>query len=121
MILAIAAGGAIGAVCRHGVNSLFVQADFPYATIIVNVLGSMLMGLCVGLFAHYGPVDQNLRGFLTIGLLGAFTTFSTFSMEAVLLYERGQLLQSAGYISINVIASIMMFFIGLFLIRQIVA
>jgi len=93
LVFAIAAGGAVGAVTRHYVAGAIAKAmglgGFPYGTFAVNILGSLLMGLLITAFAMKFESSQELRGFLTVGLLGSFTTFSTFSMEAVLLMQRG--------------------------------
>jgi len=92
MLVAIAAGGAVGAVSRHFVAGAVFRAfgpGFPYGTFAVNILGSLLMGVFIAAFALKFETSQELRGFLTVGLLGSFTTFSTYSMETVLLIERG--------------------------------
>lgn len=121
MILAIAAGGAIGAVLRHLSNGAALHLlgpDFPYGTIGVNILGSFLMGLLIATFAHIWQPDQTVKAFLIVGLLGAFTTFSTFSLDVITLYERGALLAAATYIGVSVILSIAGLFAGLMLVRQ---
>lgn len=124
LILAIAAGGAVGAVGRHFVNVGMVAMlgiGFPYATLTVNVVGSFLMGVLVHVLAVSWPVSPELRALLTIGGLGAFTTFSTFSLDVALLYERGQLLLAGIYIVVSVAASIGALFIGLKLARAVFA
>ena len=123
LILAIAAGGALGAIGRHFVMvqvGHWFGTGFPLGTIIVNVLGSFLLGAMVELFALIWSPSLELRAFLTVGAMGAFTTFSTFSMDAVLLYERGAHAQVAGYIGASVVFSILAFFIGLRLCRALV-
>ncbi len=93
-------GGGLGAAARHGVNLLaskIIRSDFPFATLAINVFGSFLMGLFVGYFAFRGEASQHCRLFLTTGLLGGFTTFSAFSLECVLLYERGAWLAAGAY------------------------
>lgn len=105
-ILAIAAGGAIGAVLRHGVNNAFVSAGFPWGIMICNVLGSFALGMAMGLFALTAQPPTALKAFLTVGLLGAFTTFSTFSMDAVVLWERGAHMAAAGYVAGSVILAV---------------
>ncbi len=86
-------GGGIGAALRHGVNLGFARAfgtAFPYATMFENVTGSLVMGLLVGWFAAEGRrLPQHWQLFLTTGLLGGYTTFSAFSLDAAVLYERG--------------------------------
>ncbi len=92
-LLAVMAGGAIGAGLRFLVATQVMRwlgAAFPWGTLTVNVAGSAAMGLLVGLFAQVWSLGDPWRAFLTVGLLGGFTTFSAFSLEVVLLYERGQ-------------------------------
>ena len=123
MILAIAAGGAIGAVLRHYVGILAISLTgmtFPWGTLSVNILGSFLMGALITYFANAWNPAPEIRGFLTVGLLGAFTTFSTFSLDAVTLYERGALMASMGYILASVVLSIGALFAGMALLRQFV-
>lgn len=120
LILAIAAGGAIGAVGRHFVNVgavTMLGTGFPYATLIVNVVGSFLMGVLIHVMAVSWTVSPEMRALLTVGGLGAFTTFSTFSLDVALLYERGQLFLAGVYIVMSVAASIGALFIGLKLSR----
>lgn len=118
-VLSIAAGGALGAVSRHFVNvgAASFGVAFPWGTLIVNVVGSFVMGLAIGLFAHLWQPPQEVRSFLTVGFLGGLTTFSTFSLDAVTLYERGEVAMSALYIAASVIISIAGLFAGLYLVR----
>lgn len=124
MILSIAAGGAIGAVCRYGVNigavSIFGHG-FPWGTLVVNIFGSFIMGVLVALFAHLGNPSQELRAFLIVGLLGAMTTFSTFSLDMVTLFERGDYMMTAVYSGASIFFSIAALFAGLFIVRHFVA
>ena len=123
LILAIAAGGALGAVGRHLVAAQvghWLGSGFPFGTIAVNVAGSFVLGVLVELFALVWSPSLELRAFLTVGAMGAFTTFSTFSMDAVLLYERGAHAQVAAYIGASVVFSILAFFLGLRLCRALV-
>lgn len=121
MLLAVAAGGAAGAVGRYlvmsGVGHVF-GSGFPLGTIVVNVLGSFLLGLLVELSALAWSPAPELRALLVVGVLGAFTTFSTFSMDAVQLFERGQLGLTALYIVSSVVLSIAAFFAALLLLRS---
>lgn len=90
-ILAVGLGGAIGAMARYGTGVLSARIfglSFPYGTLGVNIVGCLIMGLIVGMFALREPVDPALKLFLTAGVLGGFTTFSAFSLEAIMLYER---------------------------------
>lgn len=120
LLLAIAAGGAIGAVARHLVNvqalALF-GAGFPLGTLTVNVVGSFLMGVFVETSALVWSPGLTLRAMLTVGILGAFTTFSTFSLDVAVLYERGQLGLAAAYIVGSVVLSVGGLFAGLALVR----
>lgn len=115
-------GGGIGAALRHGVNigaARLLGMGFPYGTLTVNIFGSLLMGLIVEYLAVKGGMSQHWRLFLTTGILGGFTTFSAFSLDAALLYERGQLALTAGYVLGSVAASIAALFIGLLIVRAI--
>jgi CrcB protein len=115
-------GGGIGAALRHGVNvaaARLLGTAFPYATTIENVSGSLLMGLLAGYFAFRGGISQHWQLFLTTGILGGYTTFSTFSLDAALLYERGALGLAALYILLSVLMSIGGLFAGLWFMRYI--
>lgn len=121
---AIAAGGAIGAVLRHGVNVAAFKLlghGFPYATLSVNVIGSFLMGACIIVFAHVWQPSEAARLFLVTGLLGAFTTFSTFSLDFVSLWERQDYISSAIYLSVSVILSISALLAGMSIMRSLVS
>lgn len=120
MILSIALGGAIGAVSRHFVNRASMAlwgASFPWGTLIVNVAGSFLMGVIVGWMARNGQASQELRGFLTVGFLGALTTFSSFSLDAVTLFERGAHIQAVAYVLANVVLALGGLVLGLAVMR----
>lgn len=121
MILAVAAGGAIGSLLRHlagkGAAHLF-GLNFPFGTMFVNVTGSFVMGLLIGLFALHLNPSQEMRAFLTIGVLGGFTTFSTFSLDVVTLWERGDMISALLYAGLSVIVSIAALAAGLYLIRS---
>lgn len=119
-ITAVAAGGALGAVLRHLVNhygAALWGTAFPWATLAVNVVGSLAMGLLIGLFAQIWNPPQALRAFLTIGLLGGLTTFSSFSLDVVVLYERQDYAQCTAYLAASVVLSIGALFAGLWLVR----
>jgi fluoride exporter len=123
LILVIAVGGAVGAVARHLVNvqaAALMGFGFPWGTLTVNILGSFLMGVLVETSALVWSPDPALRAMLAVGVLGAFTTFSTFSLDAIVLYERGQLALAAGYIVASVVLSIGGLFAGLAVIRTVV-
>ena len=114
-------GGGVGAAIRHGLNGMGLRLmgpDFPYATVFINITGSAIMGVIAGYFAFKGGTSQHWRLFLTTGILGGYTTFSAFSLDAALLYERGELALSALYVTASVVLSIAGLFAGLWLIRQ---
>ena len=116
-------GGGIGAALRHGINLAafrLVGTGFPYGTLLINVLGSLAMGLIAEYFALKGGLPQHWRLFLTAGILGGFTTFSAFSLEAALLYERGQLAGAAIYVVASVVLAIAALFAGLASVRTLV-
>jgi len=115
-------GGGLGAALRHGVNLLSARmlgTAFPYATVFENVSGSLAMGLIAGYFAfRSGGAHQHWQLFLTTGILGGYTTFSAFSLDAALLYERGALGLAAIYVVGSVALSIAGLFAGLALARH---
>lgn len=106
--LAVAFGGALGAVIRYWVSLALptVGEGFPWATLAVNVAGSALMGLFYILLVQKGIIGLQWRPFLMVGLLGALTTFSTFALDAVLLWQQGQGLQALLYVLASVITCI---------------
>ncbi|MEO0380341.1 MAG: fluoride efflux transporter CrcB [Pseudomonadota bacterium] len=118
-LLSVALGGATGASLRYlfgvGVFKLLGPTSFPVAIIAVNVVGSFLMGVFVVLAAQRGLT--HLSPFVMTGLLGGFTTFSAFSLEAVTLYERGDVLQAALYVGMSVVLSILGLVAGLYVAR----
>src|SRR5688572_3388499 len=94
-------GGGLGAALRHGVNILVgrtLGTGFPYSTFLINVSGSLIMGLVAAWFAFKGDASQGWRLFLTTGILGGYTTFSAFSLDVALLYERGEIASAAIYV-----------------------
>ncbi len=114
-------GGGIGAALRHGVNLVSARAlgvAFPYATLFENVTGSLVMGLLAAYFAFKGDSTQSWRLFFTTGILGGYTTFSAFSLDTALLYERGEIGLAALYVLASVALSIGGLFAGLALVRQ---
>jgi fluoride exporter len=120
MIVAIAIGGAAGAVGRHFVNVGMVALlghGFPWGTLVVNIGGSLIMGVLAHVMATSWTVSPELRALMTVGALGAFTTFSTFSLDVVSLYERGQIGLAAIYVIASVTASVGALFLGLKLAR----
>ena len=116
-------GGGLGAALRHGVNiaaARFAGTGFPYGTLFINVAGSLAMGLIAEYFALKSGLPQHWRLFLTTGILGGFTTFSAFSLEAALLYERGQIAGAAIYVVASVVLAIAGLFAGLAIVRALV-
>lgn len=104
--LAVALGGALGAMGRFAVNAVIfpVFSDrFPLGTLIVNVVGSLLMGVCYVLIIERGVLPPELRNLLMVGFLGAFTTFSTFSLDTLALWQNGHLALAAAYVVLNVV------------------
>jgi CrcB protein len=115
-------GAGIGGVLRHGVNVVSLKwlgASFPYGTLAVNIIGSGLMGLIVGWLAFKAGESwsQHARLFLTTGILGGFTTFSAFSLDAVLLWERGEAMLVAVYVIGSVVLSLVALVAGLSIVR----
>ncbi len=119
-ILAVAAGGAVGSVARYlvgiGAGRLF-GTEFPWGTLIINVTGSFLIGAFAALFATKLDLSQSTRIFLTIGVCGGFTTFSTFSLDSYYLIERGQTLASFAYMVTSVALSVGALIAALRLVR----
>ena len=114
-------GGGLGAALRHGVNvavARMLGSGFNYATLFENVSGSLVMGLLVGYFAFKGDVSQHWRLFLTTGVLGGYTTFSAFSLDTILLYERSELGLAALYVILSVAFSVGGLWLGLGLMRH---
>src|ERR1700722_9968412 len=121
--LLVFVGGGLGSVLRHIVNVVCPKlfgTHFPYHTFIINITGSTVMGLIAGYLAFKGEAAQPWRLFLMTGILGGYTTFSAFSLDAALLYERGALGLAAFYVLGSVVLSIIGLFAGLALIRGMV-
>jgi CrcB protein len=120
LYLIVFIGAGIGGALRHGVNvgaTKLFGYGFPFGTLIVNVAGSFVMGLFAGYFAYRAGIPQHVRLFLTTGVLGGFTTFSAFSLDAALLVERHSFGLAAGYIVGTVAAGLSALFFGLALFR----
>lgn len=122
LIAAVALGGAIGSVARYlvgiGSGRLFGMA-FPWGTLIINVTGSFLIGTFIALFATRWDLSQAARVFLTVGICGGYTTFSTFSLDAFYLMERGELLSSAAYMIASVVMSVAALLAAIHLVRTV--
>lgn len=114
-------GGGLGAVSRHLAAMTVMRLSgpgFPWGTMVVNIVGSLAMGLLIAWLARRSSGDADLRLLLATGFLGGFTTFSAFSLDAVTLYERGALTAAAAYVIASVTVSILALFGGLWLARQ---
>ncbi|HKS26328.1 MAG TPA: fluoride efflux transporter CrcB [Pyrinomonadaceae bacterium] len=117
-------GGGLGSMLRHAVNqasAALLGVRFPYGTLFVNVIGSLAIGLAAGWFTFRGESGQLLRLFITTGILGGFTTFSAFSLDAAVLWERGQSVSAALYVIGSVAAAIIAVFAGLALMRSLLS
>jgi fluoride exporter len=120
LLFAIAFGGALGSLARHFVSSGvygITGTAFPWGIFVVNVMGGFLMGLMVELGALKMTLGPEMRAFLTTGILGGFTTFSAFSLDAALLIERGEFLSAALYMAGSAVLSVLALFSGLALVR----
>ena len=127
LYLIVFIGAGIGGAVRHGVNGLALRLagpDFPCGTMTINIVGSLAMGLMAGYFAFrggagiFGQLSQHWRLFLTTGILGGFTTFSAYSLDAVALWERGAVMLAAFYVVVSVILAIAGVAVGLYAIRN---
>ena len=121
-LLAVMLGGAIGASLRYlstiGATRMLGK-DFPYGTLLVNVSGSLLMGLLSGLFISKIAVSEEWRLLLLTGILGAFTTFSAFAIETITLFDQGAIARAVLNVVLNVFLCLAAVWIGLLLARQI--
>ncbi|MCJ8158982.1 fluoride efflux transporter CrcB [Sphingomonas sp. LaA6.9] len=119
-LILVMVGGALGSAARFGVGRLTLQhlgPHYPWGTLIVNLVGGFAMGLLAGLLARFGAGAEGYRHLIGIGLLGGFTTFSAFSLDAVNMIERGGMASAAAYALISVIGSIVALFAGLWMVR----
>lgn len=124
-ILLVALGGAMGAVMRYLVMGKGMQflglttaaTGFPYGTLTVNILGSFLMGMLVGILARFVDGGEALRLLLAVGFLGGFTTFSAFSLDVLTLLERGDIVSASTYMFASVFLSILGIFLGVWVVR----
>ncbi len=121
LLLAVALGGAVGAVARWssvGLITRWLGTGFPYGILMVNVTGSFLMGVVVeSLSARAGPSTE-LRGFLVVGVLGAFTTFSSFALDVRALLERDEIMLAMLYVAASVLVSVLALFAGIAVVRS---
>ncbi len=122
-ILAVGSGGFIGATSRYllagGIQNYFSASSFPYGTAFVNILGCLLIGLLAGLFEVKQWINPELRLFLFVGILGGFTTFSTFINESFMLLERGDIVLSILNVGLQVMLGLLFVWLGFALIKLI--
>ncbi len=113
-------GAGIGGAMRHGMNiwvARLLGSHFPWHTLVINIAGSLVMGLVAGWFAERGGATGHMRLFLTTGILGGFTTFSAFSLDTVLLWERQEHLMAALYVGGSVAGALVGLVLGLWIMR----
>lgn len=114
-------GGGLGASFRHAINVGCARAcgiNFPYGTFVINITGSLVMGIIAGYLALKGEASQPWRLFVMTGILGGYTTFSAFSLDAVTLYQRGEMGLALFYVLGSVVLSIAGLLAGLALVRH---
>lgn len=124
VVAAIGVGGGIGALIRYYMASLIQPAwwpGFPFGIFVVNITGGLAMGLITALAALKLQMTPEVRAFLTTGILGGYTTFSTFSLESALLIERGAWGQAAAYVVGSTLLSILAIFVGFWIVRALYA
>lgn len=122
-VVSVVAGGAIGALCRYGVHLVItprVSGHFPWATLTINLVGCLLIGV-VWAFFEQMPVSPQARLFAVTGVLGAFTTFSTFSLEGIALLTAGKITAGLLYILISNLAGLMLTLAGLLAVKSFLA
>ena len=120
-ILLVAIGGGIGAALRHLVNMAamrLVGMSFPWGTLVINIAGCFVMGVFIEVLARRFNASSELRLFVATGILGGFTTFSAFSLDFAVLWERGATLPAFGYALASVAGSLVAVFLGLWLARS---
>ena len=120
-LVLVAAGGAIGASLRHLVNFAalrLVGPNFPWGTMAINIAGSLAMGVFIELLARRFNASNELRLFVATGILGGFTTFSAFSLDFAVLWERGALISALAYTIASVVGAVLALFLGLWLARS---
>ena len=119
-IIAIALGGALGAVLRYVLGnqiSIIFGTNFPFSILIINIIGSFLMGMAIESFNLFSISSEPMQKFLTVGILGAFTTFSTFSLDAIDLITKNRVSDAFIYIFASVILAVGFLFLGIQLIK----
>ena len=123
VLLAVAIGGAIGAIARFQLSQLFIKSfsgDFIYNIMVANIVGCFLMGVCYEFMNLKMNFGVEWRAFCMVGVLGAFTTFSSFALDVFILVERGNFLNAGMYILSSVLFSIFGLFVGIYIMRTII-
>ena len=123
VLLAVAVGGAIGAIARFQLSQSFIKSfsgDFIYNIMVANIVGCFLMGVCYEFMNLKMNVGVEWRAFFMVGVLGAFTTFSSFALDVFILVERGNFLNAGMYILSSVLFSIFGLFVGIYIMRTII-
>ena len=123
VLLAVAVGGAIGAIARFQLSQSFIKSfsgDFIYNIMVANIVGCFLMGVCYEFMNLKMNVGVEWRAFFMVGILGAFTTFSSFALDVFILVERGSYLNASMYILSSVVFSIVGLFVGIYIMRTII-
>lgn len=121
-LILVMIGGAIGAAARFQLSAVLLRAAgpaLPWGTFATNLIGGLLMGLLAGILGRMSAGGESLRLLLGVGVLGGFTTFSAFSLEAWLMIERGQALLAAGYALASIMGAVAMLFVGLQIARAV--
>lgn len=120
IVLGVALGGAVGATLRYWVAGAIQPSwweGFPFGIFVVNITGGLAMGILTALLALKMNISPEMRAFLTTGVLGGYTTFSTFSLDSAILIERGAYTQAAAYVAGSAVLSILAIFAGLWIVR----
>ena len=123
VLLAVAIGGAIGAIARFQLSQSFIKSfsgDFIYNIMVANIVGCFLMGVCYEFMNLKMNVGVEWRAFFMVGVLGAFTAFSSFALDVFILVERGNFLNAGMYILSSVLFSIFGLFVGIYIMRTII-
>ena len=123
VLLAVAIGGAIGAIARFQLSQSYIKSfsgDFIYNILVANIVGCFLMGVCYEFMNLKMNVGVEWRAFFMVGVLGAFTTFSSFALDVFILVERGSYLNASMYILSSVVFSIVGLFVGIYIMRTII-
>lgn len=118
--IAVVVGGALGAAARYlimiGIGHWFGHG-FPFATVVINIIGAFLLGSFVQISALFWSTSPELRIFITVGILGSFTTFSAFALDVYMLWGRGETIEATAYVAISIIFGIVAFFTGVSVFR----